>query len=836
MTSRTAGRSGSWLPWRSQGRILALALRRLWRFPDYSLGVVVNLGLGIGATTALFTVLYGVLLRPLPYLEPERLVVIEHEMPGIPIQGQPTVFGGFQGQALHYAERARQIESIGVFGTYDASIFENGEADYIRAGYASRGFFEALGLRAETGRLFRGGDSADDGPGAVLLTQATWQRRYGGDPGAVGRPSKIDGVDSRVVGVLSSQGPFPSEPVSLWTLRTDQQLRDTPQVLVTGLLARLRPGATVEGLRRELDGIISSLPEAIPDAFVGRMVHEGRLRSRVTPMAEHLVGGVASPLRLLLAAAGLVLVAALINVTVLRLLRNEAQMREAAIRRVLGARRRDLLSQHLAEAAVLAALSWVAGLALAAGGISWLLQAGPRDLPRAAEISLSPQSAAVAAALAVIGGLCLAVVQATARTDSSQALRLSGVSDSSSRRRARWRSTIAATELAAATVLLVGAGLLLRSFDALKRVDPGFETESVLTFRVPFPFQEVRDAGGSGPATLFFDQLTDRLAGDARIESVGYARCTPMSELCGLEGLTFEPEHRRSANGEESELFNVLQAGPGYLETLDVPLRAGRFLERSDHLQRTNAAVLSERAAKRLWGDEDPIGQRLMTPEFPDWQPFQVVGVVGDTHHGDLKSTPEAVVYLPVLMADQVWELWTTTFVTRSSLPPLDLVPEIRAMARELRPDIPVAHVETLAGAVERSTSRLRFAVVLLAAAAIATLALGATGVYGVIAYATSLRRGEFGIRLALGADGANLQRLVLAQGLTIAGLGLAAGLAAATLGSRFLESVLYAVGTTDPVTYGAVALLLTVATLLAGYLPAYRAAGIQPAEVLRGD
>lgn len=829
MSTGTAGGG-----WHRRGD-LRRALRRLGRSSGYACAVMVNLALGIAATTAIIAVIRGVVLRPLPYPDPNRLVVIEHEMPGIEIGGQPTRFGAFQGQAVLYAERSRLLEAVGVFGTYDAAVSGEGEAAYVRAGYASAGFFRALGTSAELGRLPRDDEAAGEAQGAVLLSHAAWTRRYGEDPGAVGATLRVDGAGSRVVGVLGPQGPFPEDRVSLWIPRTTQQIRQTPQLLVEGLVARLRPGASAESLERELDGLIAELPDHAPDDFVRRAVEEGRLRSKVTPLTDRIVGEVAGSLWLLLAAAGLVLVAALANVTNLRLLRNEAQLREMAVRRALGARRLDLLREHLAEAGVLTLASGVAGGSLAALAVGWVVRSGLEDLPRAEEVTFGALALGVIVALGLLATLWLSAVQAAARPRDSEALR-STRSGGGSRSRARLRGLTAAAELAVAVVLLVGAGLLLRSFLALSRVELGFVPESVVTFRVPFPFQEVADAGGSGRATPFYDALADRLSQLPGVASVGYARCTPLSRLCGLEGLTFLPANRPPAAGEPVQLLGVLQVGPGYHTTLGIPLLAGRHLERRDHAERTQSIVVSAAAARQLWGDADPVGRELITPDIAGWPPMRVVGVVGDVRHTDLRGAPETLVYLPVLMQAQPWELWTVTFVARTTVPPFGVVDEIRSVVRQMRPDVPVAHVETLAVAVARSTARERLAILLIGAAALATLILGATGVYGVVAYATSLRRGEFGIRSALGADGRALGRLVLSQGATIAAAGLSLGLGAALWGSRLLESVLFEVTPSDPATYLAVAVLLGATALAASYGPARQAAETDPAEVLRGE
>lgn len=815
---------------------IRLAWRRLRRAPGYSAAVIVNLTLGIGAATALFAVLDAIVLQPLPYPQPDRLVVIEHEMPGIPIQGEPTRFGGFQGQVLHYGARSRLLEEIGAFEPYDAAISDEHGAEYVSAMHATAGVFRALGARAEHGRLLRDVEPATQlpGRGAVLLGQEIWSRRYGADSNAVGQTARVDGTDAEIVGIAAASGPFPTRAVSVWTPRTETQIRDTPQLLVSGFVARMVTGTDIATLRNELDGLIADLPDVYDDAFIRRTVREGRLRTRITPLTEHVVGAIGNSLLLLMAAGTLVLLAAVANVTGLRLLRREAQAHELAVRRALGARQPDLMRQHLAEAALLTSISLLASLALARAGIAALLRVGPDDLPRAAELALTTPAILLAMALAAVCAAWLAAVGVVLRPPTEHVLRSANAGASGKRARTRIRSLAVAAQLSIAVVLLVGAGLIVASFTELSRVDPGFTAERLLTFRVPFPMQEIQEAGGRGRATPFYDQLAERLGATSGIESVGYGACSPLSTTCGLQGLTLVPAGATAEARQEQRLFGILQVAGGYLETLSVPLISGRHLRRADHEDGTNAVVVSASVAAALWPTQNALGRQLMTPDIPDWSPFTVVGVVGDAHHTSLRVAAEPVVYIPVLTREQQFELSTVTFVVRTAAAPLSQVSAVRAIIADLRTDVPLANIDTVDAAIRRSTARLRLAIALLTAAAVATLGLGATGVYALIAAAVSLRRREFGIRLALGATAADLRRLVLRQGVALASLGLTAGLVAAALGGRLLEAILFGIEPTDLRTYVAVAALLGATAMVACYLPARRAARTDPAEVLR--
>jgi predicted permease len=798
--------------------------------------VAINLALGIAAFTGIFGVVHSVVVEPLPYPAPERLMLVEHAMPGITAQGQPTVFGGFQGQVLHYAERSQLIEEIGFYSPYDAAIESANGPDYVRAGVASAGFFRALGSPIEYGRLSGSEEAAiqRDAGDTLLLGSGYWRQREGADPGVVGTIRRVDGADVEVIGVLRRQGPFPSQRLSVWVPRSESQIRSAPQLLVHAMIVRVASGVDAAMLRRELDALIAELPGQIDDPFVRRAVGEGQLQSRVTPLAGYVVGPVEDSLWLLLGAAALVLLAALGNVTGLQLLRREAQRREVAVRHALGASRLALVRQHAGELAALCALGTAAGIVAAIALVRWLRSAGPEDLPRLGELHVAPTTVAVALGVGLATWVWLVGVRSLSPAAPGRALRGAAGADRSGR---AWvRDMVAAGELAVAVLLLVGAGLVLRSYMALNGVDPGFNADRVLAFRVPFPAQEIQNAGGLGVATPFYDALAERLRGAPGVEAVGYSQCSPFGRSCGPAGLTLRPVEEPPDAGTEARLTFVVQASPGYLETLRIPLLAGRHLEAADHEDTTNAAILSASTAAALWPDEAAIGRQVATPDLPHFTPLTVVGVVADARHSSLRGAAEPTVYLPVLLAEQEYELPAVSFVVRSTVPPLSVVNGVRTILARFRPDIPAANIETLASALGESTSQLRLAMAILAATAAAVLLLAATGVYGVIAYAVSLRGPEFGIRLALGADAANLRSLVARHAAVIAALGLGAGGIGSILGSRALRSVLFGVAPTDPLTYMAVALLLGFTAACACYLPARRATRTDPAAVLRTE
>jgi predicted permease len=472
---------------------------------------------------------------------------------------------------------------------------------------------------------------------------------------------------------------------------------------------------------------------------------------------------------------------------------------------------------------------------LASTGVD-ALRAAPASLPRLDAVEVGWRIAAFTAAPALIALILFALVPwAPGRRAADDELR-GGCRATAGRGLVRVRRALVAFQFAMAVVLLVAAGLIVRSFVALNAVDLGFEHKSVLTFRVIFPFQEIRAAGptGIGPATRFYQALSERLAALPGVDAVGYASCIPLADSCTLGGLSLRREEMPDSGGAFPATL-VTRASPGYLEALSVPLLAGRHFEPRDHEQRTNAMLISAQTARRFFPEGDSLG-RWLVQDGTTWTPFTVVGVVGDVQHEDPRKAVMPVVYVPTLGDFAPFDPWAVSFAVRTAGSPLALVDAVRREVQALRPDIPLAQVDALSNVVSRSTARLQFALWLLAVSAAAAVALSALGAYGTMAYVVALRRGEFGIRLALGAEGRQLRALVLRQGLLTAIAGLAAGAATAMLVSRLLQSLLFGVEPHDPGTYLAVLSGLLVTAVVAVHLPARRAARLDPAEILRSE
>jgi predicted permease len=820
-------------------RELRGAVRRLGRSPGFAAAAIVTLALGIGASAAILTVVYGVLLKPLPFPEPDRLVVIEHELPGFDMPGSRTAtIGGMYAQLADYLDRSIAFEEIGGYTAFDAAFAGEGSAQLLHMASATAGFFRALGLRPAAGRLWTDDDPAsfNSAVGTSLMADGLWTARFGRDPGVLGRVIRAQGFNTQVVGVLPASILFPPRPVELWESHPVSVLHDKPEWTFTHMLGRLAPGVTPEQARDDLNRLIPGLPDRFSGPLVRRLVVEGRARAKVTPLHTWLVGDVEQSLWLLLAAAGIVLAIGCVNVTNLVLVRAEARRREVALRRAVGASTGHLVRYFVADSFALVSVAAAVGACLAVLGVDALVRFGPSSLPRLEAVETGWRVAAFSGVPAVVCLAIFALAPWLAAGRSTDGTLAGGRRVTAGRAQLRVRHALVAFQFAMALVLLIGTGLIVRSFVALNRVDLGFEDRGALTFRIVFPFQEIQAAGpaGNGPATPFYDRLAERLAALPGVDAVGYGTCVPLSDTCTQGGASLRREDRpETSDSVPATLW--LMISPGYLEALEVPLLAGRYLEPRDHLQRTNAAVISAEMARRFFPNEDPIGRRLVQDGTP-WKPFTVVGVAGDVKHENLRKAVTPFIYVPVLGDFAPGERWAVSFVVRTGGDPRALVDSIRQVASTLRSDIPVANVDTLEDLVTRSTARLRFALWLLALAAATTLVLSGIGAYGVMAYVVTLRRPEIGVRLALGADGRQVRALVLRQGIVMAAAGLVAGLAGAALTGHWLQSLLFEVVPSDLPTYAAALTGLSLIAVAAVYIPARRAARLDPAEILRAE
>jgi putative ABC transport system permease protein len=810
--------------------------RRLGRTPVFTAVAVLTLGLGIGANVAIFSVVHGVLLKPLPFPDPDRLVAVWHSAPGLDI---PRLN---QSPATHltYREEARVFEDIGMWQDVSVSVTGTGDPERVAALRVTDGVLGVLGTEPFAGRRFTKEDDSPGAPHRVMLAHAYWQRTFGGDPEAIGRLITVEGTPREVVGVLPPGFRLlEHDPALLLPLRLDPA-----QVFVGNFsyqgVARLRPGATVEQANADVARMIPLVMERFPfpGGLTREMFEETRIAPNVRPLAADLIGDVGGVLWVLLGTVGIVLLIACANVANLFLVRAEGRQQELAIHAALGASRGRIASELLSESLVLAAGGGVAGLALAYGAIRVLVALAPEGLPRVEEIGIDPAVVAFTAALSLLAGLLfgiLPVVRFT-RPHLATALKEGGRAASDGRSRHRARHALVVTEIALAVVLLVGSGLMMRTFQAMRRVDPGFVSPAeVLTLRVAIPSTLVPD---EEQTARLHEQIVRRIEQIPGATSVGLSTSITMDGAFSADPIFVEDFP--GPGGRIPPIRRFKWVGERYFETMGNPLLAGRPITWQDVYARAHVAVITENLAREYWRDPaSAVGRRIRETPGSPWR--TIVGVVGDARDDGVAKPAPAIVYWPMLMAD----LWAQPLVVqrqmayairtaRAQSP--TLLQEIQQAVWAVNPNLPVAAVRSLDGILSTSMAQTSFALAMLSIAAGVALLLGVIGIYGVISYVATQRTREIGIRMALGAAPRDVTALFLRQALVLSAAGIACGIAGAALATRAMSAMLFGVSAVDPITYVVVAAGLGGTALLASYVPAARAARVDPAEALRRD
>jgi len=811
-------------------RDLRTARRRLFRSPGFAAATILTLGLGIGATVAIYSVVAGVVLRPLPYPEPGRLVTLSHIASGPIDDSLGQAFGTY----VLYRDGARSLDGIAFYQTTSATLTGDGEPERIEVASVTHTFFDLLRVPALRGRVFRAEEDEPGGPQVVLISQRLWERRFGGDPTLVGRSIEIDDRLWEVVGVMPAAFQMPLPETDVWVpQQVDFASAGFGGFYLSGI-ARLADGVTIEGAETDLQSIADRIGDTFPD--VGEFLSDVDLRVVATPLHEEVLGGIARTLWILLAGVGLVLLIACANVANLLLVRGEARSRELSLRRALGAGRRHLLGDSLAESLCLAGMGGAIGLLVAWLGVRGLGRLASEYVPRFDQVSVSGTALAVAVAIAfascVVFGALPAVRGASAMGASSE----SGRRVTADHARTRTRETLVVTQVALALLLLVGAGLLGRSYRELRRIDPGFDADGVLTFELQLPGARYPRRADAAEA---IERLRLRLEAVPGVSAVGTIACLPLRPCTWGNRNAIAREDSPVPPGELPPSAWVNTTSPGYFRAMGIPLVEGRAFEAADHRDSTGAVVIDRAIADRFWPGEDPLGKRLYPSQAVNedaW--YTVVGVVGNVRARDLMAEPEGMIYLPQVGTDnQAW--WTThqaTVVVHSDGDPLALVGAARAAVAEIDPSLALSRIAPMRVVLDRATARTQLATLLLGLAAAMALLLGIVGVYGVIAYVVNHRRGEIGVRLALGATARDVGRMVLGRAGRMGLIGVGIGLAAALGLTRLMRALLYGVAPTDPVTLGGVAALLILLTLGAAYVPARRASRVDPADTLRAD
>ncbi|HEX8140373.1 MAG TPA: ABC transporter permease [Pyrinomonadaceae bacterium] len=811
-----------WTLWQD----LRYGVRVLLKRPAFSLVAVLMLALGIGANAAVFSVVNAVVLRPFPYDEADRLVMIWETQPS---QGLPFMFASPPNYA-DWREQNHSFEELAAFTPRDFFLARGEEPVRVSGAQISASLLPLLRISPMLGRAFTPEEDRPGGPLAVLLSQKLWQSRFGADPSVVGQSVTIDNQSYRVVGVMPQgfkfpppialEGNTPTQQAELWTpFATDMKAGQRGGHFMT-VIARLKPGVTIESASADLSTISSRLEQAYPETNAGWAI-------TLTPFEQQVLGRVRPVLLTLLIAVGFVLLIACVNIANLLLAQGAGRQKEMAVRAALGAGRGRLVRQMLTESLMLACLGGAAGLILATWGVDLLLSLAPGDIPRLEEVGIDLRVLGFACAVTFLTGLLFGLLPALGASSPNllRWLKESGQATGQAPSNRLLQNSMVVIEVALSLVLLISAGLLARSFLRLQAVDPGFQPARTVTMRVTLPRVKYTERAQRAAA---FAEMEKRLSATPGIEAAGFALEAPLAgDQQGTE-ILIEGEPKPAEGEEHHAGFTFVT--PGFFRAMGIPLLRGRAFTERDTADSPPVVVVNEALARRYFPGTDPVGKRLIVG-FNNEVAREVVGVVGAVRQDALSEEARPAVYTPV---QQVPWSRTMTLMVRSSLQPSAALAAAREQLRAVERDAPIYDVKTMNEIVAESVARPKFSALLVSIFACVALILASIGLYGVVSYSVAQRTREIGIRMALGAQRGDVLKMVLGGGLKLILTGLLIGVAASFALTRLMRSLLFDVTTTDPLTYLGVSALLAIAALLACYLPARRATKVDPMEALR--
>jgi putative ABC transport system permease protein len=793
------------------------AARMMLRERSLTIVAVLALALGSGANTAIFSIVDGVLLKPLPFPEPDRLVRVEADNPSQEISHAPTSFHDY----TDWKNESGAFSGLSFFTTWNSVLLDSGEPERLPTVFVSYDFITTFGVTPIVGRTFL---AEEDVPGAqrvVIVGEGFWKRRYGGDPSMVGRTMRFTGGEATVVGIVPDAFKSIVGDAEIWMpLAFDPALNGRGDRFLMAV-GRLQPGITLAQADEELSAISARLESDFPKSNKG-------WGAAVVPMMDFVAGDVRPALLILLGAVGLVLLIACANVGNLLLARAAARGKEVALRTALGATRARLVRQFLTESVLLYALGAAVGLAVAAAIVRLLIAFGPEDIPRLAEASLDLRALAFTFGVSLAVGLVFGIAPAlrSSRSDLADTLKEAARGSGESFARNRLRGLLVVSEIAFSLVLLAGAGLLIGSFARVRGVDPGFNPDGAVVAQVALPPRY----DSPEKRLAVYDQLFARLGQVPGMRVAGGAGNLPLGGGGFYSWSGFIREGEAAVTENEKQTL-VVPVTSDYFRAMEISVKRGRAISTEDRANGSPVIVVNESFANRYFPGEDAVGKRVLFWQDDD-SVREIVGVVRDVKNAGLDAASNTIAYFPVAQKSPP----TLIVIARSEGDPMTLVPAVKSIVHELDPEIPVYRVRPLAEVVSDSLRSRRFQAALLAAFALLALALASVGVYGVMAYSVARRTNEIGIRMALGATSGAMTRMVVAQGAWLALAGIAIGLGGALALSRVLESFLYGVSATDVPTLAAVSALLGGVAVLACYIPARRASRIDPVVALRHE
>ncbi|MEA2539804.1 MAG: putative transport system permease protein [Acidobacteriaceae bacterium] len=819
---------------------LKQVLRRLSRAPLFTAITLVTLAVGVGANTVIFSVVEGVLLKPLPYPHAEQLIGVWHTAPGIGIKELNM------SPSIYFIDREQNttFEDIGAYTGDSLNVTGAGKPEHVQGLDVTDGVLPILGVTPVVGRLFNRRDDSAGAPQTVVLSYGYWQRKFGGAPSVIGRSITVDGKPREIIGVLSQGFRFLDQPDDTALFLPFQWDRNKTKLgnFSQNALARLKPGVTLEqagtDMSRLLPVVLRSFPA--PEGFSSSMFEKARISPNLRPLKQDVVGNVGNVLWVLMGSIVLVLLVACANVANLLLVRVEGRRQELAIRSALGAGWGRIAGELLFESVVLGFAGSLLGLVLAYGGLRLLVAVAPTGLPRVQEIGIDIPVLLFTLGLSLFTSLLIGFIPVLkyAGATATSGLREGGRALSQSRERHRARKTLVVVQVALALVLLICSGLMIRTFRALMHVSPGFvASDAVQTFRFYLPETQIPDAQPERVVRMD-EEILNKLAAIPGVSSVSFSTAVPMDGRSSAD-VVFAQDHVYG-EGELPPIRRFKFVSPGFFATLGTQILAGRDLTWTDTYQKRPVAIISENFARQYWHNpQDALGKRIRPGNIDDWR--EIVGVVQDVHDDGVDKEAPSSVYWPVMMDHFEGEKQTLrrslAFVMRSPRAgSRTFMNEVQERVWSVDAEVPLADVSTLGTLYTKSMARTSFTLVMLCVAGSMALLLGIVGIYGVISYAVSQRTREIGIRMALGAQRGELTAMFVRQGLLLTLIGAACGLVTAFVSMRLMSSLLFNVSPVDPITYVSITIGVVAVAYLACYLPSRRAATVEPMQALRTE